>query len=113
MAFHGAGCLRYVQPIAAALAIVGAGFSAGASAQTYPNRVVKIIVLTPAGDGTDVVARAVAAKLSARFGQTFIIENRTGGGGLIAGNETLVKSAPDGYTLAVGHTGSHGISPAV
>jgi tripartite-type tricarboxylate transporter receptor subunit TctC len=70
-------------------------------------------VLTPAGDGTDVVARAVAAKLSARFGQTFVIENRTGGGGLIAGNEALVKSAPDGYTLAVGHTGSHGISPAV
>lgn len=88
-------------------------FAASASAQPYPNRAVKIIVLTPAGDGTDVVARAVAAKLSSRFGQPFIIENRTGGGGLISGNVSLVKAAPDGYTLLVGHTGSHGISPAV
>ena len=84
-----------------------------ALSQAYPNRVVRIIVLTPAGDGTDVVARAVAAKLSSRFGQSFIVENRTGGGGLISGNESLIKSPADGYTLLVGHTGSHGIGPAV
>lgn len=88
-------------------------FAALASAQPYPNRVVKIIVLSLAGDGSDIAARAVAAKLSSRFGQSFIIENRPGGGGQIVGNVELIKASPDGYTLLVGSAGSHGISPAV
>lgn len=101
---------RLILGLATACAVA---LAAPVAAQTYPSRTVRIIVLTPAGDGTDIVARTVAGRLSSKLGQPFIVENRTGGGGLISGNESLIKSAPDGYTLLVGHTGSHGISPAV
>ena len=71
-----------------------------ASAQSYPNRTVTIVVRFPAGGPTDTTAREVANALSAKFKQTFIVENVTGGGTLIATNK-VAHAAPDGYTLLV------------
>jgi tripartite-type tricarboxylate transporter receptor subunit TctC len=69
-----------------------------ASADTYPSRPVRLIVGFAAGGGVDIVARLMGRWLSERLGQPFIIENRTGAGSNIA-VETVVRAAPDGYTL--------------
>jgi tripartite-type tricarboxylate transporter receptor subunit TctC len=69
-----------------------------ARAQAYPARPVRIIVPFPAGQATDSIARLTAQALSARLGQQFVIENRTGAGGNI-GTEAVVRAAADGYTL--------------
>jgi tripartite-type tricarboxylate transporter receptor subunit TctC len=79
---------------AAALPVV----SRIAFAQAYPSRPVRIIVPFPAGQATDTIARLMGQSLSERVGQPFVIENRTGAGGNI-GTESVVRAAPDGYTL--------------
>src|SRR5262245_27206291 len=71
-----------------------------ARAQAYPTRPVRIIVGYPPGGTADVVARLIGQQLSERLGQPFVVENRPGAGTNIA-TETVVKSAPDGYTLLV------------
>jgi len=91
---------------AAALAV----FSAGALAQAYPNKTVRMIVGFPPGGGTDVVARVISAKLSEWWGQAVAVENRPGATGTI-GADAVAKSAPDGYTLIMGHVNSHAIAP--
>jgi tripartite-type tricarboxylate transporter receptor subunit TctC len=79
-----------------------------ARAQTYPTRPVRIIAGFSAGSTTDIVARLVGQWLQARLGQPFVIENRPGAGGNIA-TETVVRSAPDGYTL-LAVSSSHAIN---
>src|SRR6266851_8653945 len=69
-----------------------------ARAQTYPARPVRIISGFPPGGVNDTYARLIGQWLSERLGQQFVIENRSGAGGNIAA-ETLVRAAPDGYTL--------------
>ena len=69
-----------------------------ASALTYPTRPVRLIVPFPAGGGPDVAARLVALWLSDRLAQSFLVEDRPGAGGTLA-TETVVRAAPDGYTL--------------
>src|SRR5262245_44638346 len=71
-----------------------------ATAQTYPSRPITIIVSLAAGTGMDTLVRLYGEKLSQSLGQPVIIDNRPGGAGVVAG-ETIVKGAPDGYTLAV------------
>jgi tripartite-type tricarboxylate transporter receptor subunit TctC len=71
-----------------------------ARAQAYPTRPVRIIVGYPPGGSADVVARLIGQQLSERLGQPFVVENRPGAGTNIA-TESVVKSAPDGYTLLV------------
>jgi tripartite-type tricarboxylate transporter receptor subunit TctC len=74
-------------------------FAAGAaSSETYPNRIVRIIVPFPAGGPTDVMARFIGQKLSERLGQQFIIENQPGAGGNI-GMANAAKALGDGYTI--------------
>lgn len=68
---------------------------------SYPNKPVKLLVGFAPGGATDLLARFYAKKLSEQFGQTFIVENRPGGGGNTA-IKALTQSAPDGYTLAMG-----------
>jgi tripartite-type tricarboxylate transporter receptor subunit TctC len=75
-----------------------AAMSRIAAAQAYPSRLVRIIVPFPAGQATDTIARLMGQSLSERLGQPFVIENRTGAGGNI-GTESVVRAAPDGYTL--------------
>lgn len=73
----------------------------GATAQNYPTRPVTIIVPYAAGGGTDLLARMVAQKLEQRLGKSFIVENRPGGGTVIAAL-AVAKAPPDGYTLLMG-----------
>jgi tripartite-type tricarboxylate transporter receptor subunit TctC len=85
----------------AGLVIALAGTHAHAqtvTSENYPQRPIQIIVGYAAGGGTDVVARVVSKKLSEKFGQTVIVENKTGAAGMI-GAEYVAKAKPDGYTL--------------
>jgi tripartite-type tricarboxylate transporter receptor subunit TctC len=77
--------------------------------QHYPNRPVRWIVPFAPSGPTDLMSRAVAEKLSQHFGQQFVVDNRPGAGGNI-GAEVVSKSAPDGYTLMIGHVGTHAIN---
>ena len=83
-----------------ALSAVLSAFGAHAQAN-YPAREVKLVAGFAAGGATDVIARYYAKKLSEKLGQTFIVENRPGGGGIVSLN-ALAQSTPDGYTLALG-----------
>jgi tripartite-type tricarboxylate transporter receptor subunit TctC len=73
--------------------------TAPVEADTYPSRVVIVVVPYPAGGSVDGVARLLAQKLTESFGQSFIVENRAGGAGGIVGANYVAKAAPDGYTL--------------
>jgi tripartite-type tricarboxylate transporter receptor subunit TctC len=83
-----------------------------ALAQNYPAHTVTILVPFAAGGGTDVLTRAYAQQLEKRLGQTFIIENRTGAGTVIAAAATA-KAAPDGYTLMQGTSGTMAMNPTI
>jgi tripartite-type tricarboxylate transporter receptor subunit TctC len=93
----------------ASLALLPAITHAQSTASSYPAKPVRWIVpFAPAGP-TDLMSRAVAEKLSQRLGQPFVIDNRPGAGGNI-GAEVVAHSAPDGYTLMIGHVGTHAIN---
>ncbi|MBX9824681.1 MAG: tripartite tricarboxylate transporter substrate binding protein [Xanthobacteraceae bacterium] len=79
-------------------------------AQDYPAKTVTLVVPYPPGGGVDVLARVVAERLSTLIGQQVIVDNRVGGSGLV-GTRATIRSAPDGYTLFFGHTGSISINP--
>jgi tripartite-type tricarboxylate transporter receptor subunit TctC len=70
----------------------------GASAQSYPNKIIRVVVPLIAGGGGDLSARAVTDRLREHFGQPIVIDNRPGGGGVV-GADIVAKSEPDGYTL--------------
>jgi tripartite-type tricarboxylate transporter receptor subunit TctC len=84
----------------------------GAAAQAYPAKTVRLVVPFAAGGPIDVLARALAVKLAASTGQQFIVDNKAGGGSIIAWDH-VAKSAPDGYTLLVAGVGSRTILPYV
>src|SRR4051794_10415202 len=89
------------------------GLAVPASAQgDYPNKTVALVVPYPPGGGVDVLARVVAEKLSGVLGHQVIVDNRVGGSGLV-GTRAVIRSAPDGYTLLLGHTGSISINPSL
>ena len=83
-----------------------------AFAQPYPTKPVKIIAPVQPGGGVDLTARTVAEQLAKSMGQSFIVENISGGGGVIA-SQTTARAAPDGYTLMLGYVATHGTNPAV
>jgi tripartite-type tricarboxylate transporter receptor subunit TctC len=83
-----------------------------AAAQDYPNRPITLIVPYAAGGGNDLMARTAADKMSKALGQQIVIENRGGAGGSIATRQ-VAKSAPDGYTLGLGGTGTLAIDPTL
>ena len=85
---------------------------AGAHAQTFPDRPIKVMVPYPAGGPTDTVARAITQSLTTDLGQSVIVENQAGAGGRLA-MKTVARAAPDGYTLLLGGTNNNGITPAV
>jgi tripartite-type tricarboxylate transporter receptor subunit TctC len=78
-------------------------------AQAYPDRMIRIVVPFPPGGSTDLLARRLAERFQSSMGQTVIVENRPGAGGTV-GSDTVARAAPDGYTLLIGVTGSHGVS---
>lgn len=93
----------------AAVAIASLTLAAGAQ---YPQRSVTLIVPFSAGGPTDTIGRLLAERMSKSLGQTVVVENVAGAGGTIANNR-VKQAAPDGYTLAIGHLGTHVLAPAV
>jgi len=89
-------------------ACLTAGFATSVAAlaqsENWPNRSVRLIVPFPVGGSTDMVARLIAQSLSEKFGQSFVVENRTGAGGNI-GTDAIAKAAPDGYTIGLSTSG--------
>jgi tripartite-type tricarboxylate transporter receptor subunit TctC len=82
-----------------------------AAAQTYPAKPIRLIAPFAPGGALDLIARGVGAKLSDSMGQPVVVENKAGASGAI-GSDAVAKSAPDGYTLLLGATTTHGINPA-
>lgn len=106
--------MTWLRPLrcALALALLLCGACAPASAQNYPSRPITIIVSLAAGTGMDTLVRLYGERLSQSLGQPVIIENKPGGAGVVAG-ETIVKGAPDGYTLAVATSAVMSIRPTL
>jgi len=94
--------------LAAALALT----ATSASAQDYPKRPVTIVVPFAAGGPTDIIARIVGDHFSRTLGQQFIVENIAGAGGT-TGITRGAQAKPDGYTIMMGHMGTHGAAPAL
>ena len=93
-------------------AMILAMMAAPAFAQDYPARPITIIVPFAAGGPTDVIARIVADNMSKTLGQTILIENVVGAGGT-TGSTRAMRAAPDGYTIEMGHMGTHAASVAL
>ncbi len=85
---------------------------AAVQAQTYPSKPVTMIVPFAAGGPTDIIARIVGEHMSKSLGQQIVIENVAGAGGT-TGSTRAKSAAPDGYTIMMGHMGTHGAAPAL
>jgi tripartite-type tricarboxylate transporter receptor subunit TctC len=96
----------------AAIVVGAMAAMSSAQAEDYPSKIVRIIVPQTAGGGTDTFARAIGQKLSERWGQPVVIENKAGAGGVV-GTDYVAKSAPDGYTLLVTYEGSQAINQSL
>jgi len=97
--------------LGSAAALAAALTCAAASAQTYPEKPVRIIIGFPPGGATDLVARLMAPKYTGIFKQQFIVDNRPGANGVI-GSDLAAKAAPDGYAIHLATIGSLVLSPA-
>src|SRR5687768_12129896 len=95
----------------AALLALACGSAAHAQ-QSYPTRPVRVVVFVPAGGGADLLARIMGQKLGEALGQTVVVDNRAGMGGVV-GTSVVAKAAPDGYTLLQCGITTHGIGPHI
>lgn len=100
---------HWMGAVLSALLLLGA---ANSIAQPFPSKPLKILVPSTPGDGSDILARSIAQKLTERWGQPVVVENRPGAGGVV-GTEAAAKSPADGYTVIMGNAGSHAINQAL
>ena len=100
---------RWLRPF---IALAAVSLALGASAQSYPARSITLVVPFAAGGPTDTIGRILAERIGKSLGQAVVVENVLGAGGII-GNNRVLKAAPDGYTMEIGHIGTHVLAPAV
>ena len=106
-------CVRAIPAgIALLTAAVASGMATIAAAQNYPTRPITLVVPFPPGGSTTIVARIVTDRMAEAIGQQFVVDNRGGAGGTL-GTRQVAKSAPDGYTIALGYTGTLAIAPSL
>jgi tripartite-type tricarboxylate transporter receptor subunit TctC len=109
--------VRTIAPLATLVALgispVMVPANTPAWAQSYPNRPITLVIPLPPGGTNDIMARAVADKLSASLGQQIVVENRAAGGSGTVGTRQVAKSAPDGYTLLLGYTSTLATGPSM
>ena len=103
--------IRFVSRMAAGALLAAFALLSHAQAP-FPTKPIRIVVPFPAGGTTDILARAVAQKLTETLGQSVVVDNRPGAGGNI-GAELVAKSPPDGYTLLMGTVGTHAINASL
>jgi tripartite-type tricarboxylate transporter receptor subunit TctC len=101
-----------IHRFAAAIFIAACAAASPSAAQDFPSRLVHLVVPQAAGGGTDTFARALGQKLSERWGQPVVIENRAGAGGVV-GTDVVAKAPADGYTLLVTYEGSQAINQSL
>jgi tripartite-type tricarboxylate transporter receptor subunit TctC len=99
---------QILRTIVAAVLTAAAWTYAPVQAQGYPEKTITIVVPYGPGGSTDLLARSVAQRMSESMGQSIIVDNRAGAGGMI-GSDLVARAAPDGYTLLVGTGATHGI----
>jgi len=104
--------LRVFCGIAVLTAAIVCGLAAAADAQNYPTRPITIVVPFPPGGSTTIVARIITDRMADAIGQPFVVDNRGGAGGTL-GTRQVAKSAPDGYTIALGYSGTLAIAPSL
>lgn len=98
---------------AAAFGLAAPGLirSGSARAQSFPSKPIRLVVPYSAGGGADTTARLIAPKLQEALGQTIVIDNKPGAGGMI-GDDIVAKAAPDGHTLLIGAF-AHAVNPSL
>ena len=104
-------CGNNIFAMTAALAAALCAVATGAAAQSYPAKVITIVVPFPGAATPDLVARTLAQKLSEAWKQPVVIENKPGAGSIL-GTEAVARATPDGYTLLL-HTATHAIGPSM
>jgi tripartite-type tricarboxylate transporter receptor subunit TctC len=92
--------------------LVFAGFASTLHAQAYPSKPIRLIVPFAPGGSSEFVARTASAEMAKGLGQSFVVENKPGGGGNVAMQE-VARAEPDGYTLIIGHIGSLAMNPFI
>lgn len=102
----------FCRKLALALGMAVSALSAGAAAAPYPAEPVRLVVPYAPGGTTDLLARLIASKLSAKYERQVVVENKTGAGGNIAAG-FLARSRPDGYTLMMASIGQFAINPLI
>jgi tripartite-type tricarboxylate transporter receptor subunit TctC len=91
---------------------IASGLATVAAAQNYPTRPITLVVPFPPGGSTTIVARIVTERMADVIGQQFVVDNRGGASGTL-GTRQVAKSAPDGYTIALGYSGTLAIAPSL
>jgi tripartite-type tricarboxylate transporter receptor subunit TctC len=99
--------------IAAAAVACGISCAAPAFAQSYPNKPITLVIPLPPGGTNDIMARAVADKMSATLGQTVVVESRAAGGAGTVGTRQAARATPDGYTILLGYTSTLATGPSM